>query len=115
MAQIQIFGTKKCNITRKAERFFKERKCNFQFIDLSQKGFSEGELTSIVKSAFDGDASKMIDTKSKEFSKSNLAYIQYDSFELLLEKPLLSVTPIIRKGSKAISGDCPEDWKTFLD
>ena len=44
---IQVFGTKKCNDTKKAERFFKERNIKFQFIDMKEKGMSKGELTSI--------------------------------------------------------------------
>lgn len=47
---IQIFGTKRCFDTKKAERFFKERKVKFQFIDLNEKSMSKGELTSILKS-----------------------------------------------------------------
>ena len=47
---IQIFGTKKCNDTKKAQRFFKERGIKFQFIDLTQKNLSKGEYQS-VKSA----------------------------------------------------------------
>ena len=35
---IQIFGTKKCNDTKKAERFFKERGIKYQFIDMKEKG-----------------------------------------------------------------------------
>ena len=41
---IQIFGTKKCNDTKKAERFFKERGIKFQFIDMKEKGMSKGEF-----------------------------------------------------------------------
>ena len=44
---IQIFGTKKCNGTKKAERFFKERGIKFQFIDMKEKGMSKGEFTSV--------------------------------------------------------------------
>ena len=43
---IQIFGTKKCNDTKKAERFFKERGIKYQFIDMKEKGMSKGEFTS---------------------------------------------------------------------
>ena len=43
---IQIFGTKKCNNTKKAERFFKERGIKFQFIDMKEKGMSKGEFNS---------------------------------------------------------------------
>jgi arsenate reductase-like glutaredoxin family protein len=45
---IQIFGTKKCNDTKKAERFFKERGIKFQFIDMKEKGMSKGEFTSVA-------------------------------------------------------------------
>ena len=47
---IQIFGTKKCNDTKKAERFFKERRIKYQFIDLKEKSLSKGELQSVKKS-----------------------------------------------------------------
>ena len=47
---IQIFGTKKCNDTKKAERFFKERRIKFQFIDLKEKSLSKRELQSVKKS-----------------------------------------------------------------
>ena len=46
---IQIFGTKKCNDTKKAERFFKERRIPYQFIDLKEKSLSKGELQSVKK------------------------------------------------------------------
>ena len=46
---IQIFGTKKCNDTKKAERFFKERGIKYQFIDMKEKGMSKGEFTSVVR------------------------------------------------------------------
>ena len=47
---IQIFGTKKCNDTKKAERFFKERGIKYQFIDMKEKGMSKGEFTSVAQS-----------------------------------------------------------------
>jgi arsenate reductase-like glutaredoxin family protein len=45
---IQIFGTKKCNDTKKAQRFFKERGIKFQFVDMNEKGMSKGELSSVA-------------------------------------------------------------------
>ena len=45
---IQIFGTKKCNDTKKAQRFFKERGIKFQFIDILDKGMSKGEFQSVA-------------------------------------------------------------------
>jgi arsenate reductase-like glutaredoxin family protein len=46
---IQIFGTKKCFDTKKAERYFKERRVKFQFVDISRYGLSKGEFESVVK------------------------------------------------------------------
>ncbi len=46
---IQIFGTKKCNDTKKAERFFKERGIKFQFVDMKEKGLSKGELNAVTQ------------------------------------------------------------------
>ena len=50
---IQIFGTKKCNDTKKAERFFKERGIKFQFIDMKEKGMSKGELIRLPRQMVD--------------------------------------------------------------
>ena len=46
---IQIFGIKKCNDTKKAERFFKERGIKYQFIDMKEKGMSKGEFNSVAQ------------------------------------------------------------------
>ena len=46
---IQIFGTKKCNETKKAERFFKERGIKYQFVDMKKKGMSKGEFNSVAQ------------------------------------------------------------------
>lgn len=43
---MQIFGTKKSNDTRKAERFFKERGIKFQFVDLKEKAMSKSQRNS---------------------------------------------------------------------
>ena len=83
---IQIFGTKKCNDTKKAERFFKERGIKFQFIDMKEKGMSKGELTSVASA--NGGIMNMIDPDAKD--KDAVALIQYIADEDKLEKLLLS-------------------------
>ena len=45
---IQIFGSKKDNDTKKAQRFFKERGIRFQYIDLREKTLSKGEFQSVA-------------------------------------------------------------------
>ena len=46
---IQIFGTKKSSDTRKAERWFKERRIRVQYIDMGEKGIAKGELRSVAQ------------------------------------------------------------------
>ena len=61
---IQIFGTKKCNDTKKAERFFKERGIKYQYIDMKEKGMSKGEFTSVAQA--NGGIENMLDPGCKD-------------------------------------------------
>ena len=70
---IQIFGTKKCNDTKKAERFFKERGIKYQFIDMKEKGMSKGEFQAVA--SVNGGMENMINPSFKD--KDLLALIQY--------------------------------------
>lgn len=108
---IQIFGTQKCQETRKAERYFKERAIKFQFINLAEKGMSKGELNS-VKSAM-GDIRYLIDKEGKQYEKRNLKHVIHSMEEELLKDPLLFKTPIVRNGHKATVGYKPEVWKDW--
>ena len=78
---IQIFGTKKCNDTKKAERFFKERGIKFQFIDMKEKGMSKGEFNSVAQ--VNGGLENMINWEGKD--KDLLALIKYIAEEDKLE------------------------------
>ena len=108
---IQIFGVKKCQNTKKAERYFKERRIPFQFVDLTQKGLSKGELAS-VKAAV-GSYTALIDTAGREYEKRNLKYLLHDVEQTLLDCPALLLTPIVRNGRQATVGYCPEIWKEW--
>lgn len=107
---IQIFGTKKCQDTRKAERYFKERGIKYQFVNLAEKGLSKGELNS-VKTAVGLDS--LIDKEGKLYQQSNLRYLIHNVETELLNNPLLFKTPIVRNGSKATVGYQPEIWKEW--
>ena len=72
---IQIFGTKKCNDTKKAERFFKERGIKFQFIDMKEKGMSKGEFNSVA--SVNGGLANMINWDGKD--EDTLALIKHIS------------------------------------
>ena len=108
---IQIFGTNKCQDTKAAQRFFKERGIKFQYIDLNVKGLSKGELQSIKASI---GIDELIDTQGKEYAKRNLKYLTHDIEEELLDHPALFKTPIVRNGSKSTVGYQPDVWKEWL-
>jgi len=107
---LQIFGTRKCRDTRKAERFFKERGVRYQFIDLAEKGISPGELRAVAQ-AIGRDA--LIDTSSARFAARGLAHIDHDPEEEILRDPLLLRTPVVRDGAQAVIGLNPEAWRSF--
>lgn len=110
---IQIFGTKKCNETKKAQRFFKERGIKFQFVDLTEKGLSKGEFRSVCQCV--GGISQMINTECKD--KDALALVQYISDdqkeEKLLENQQVLKTPVVRNGKLATVGYAPDVWKKW--
>jgi len=109
---LQIFGTKKCAETRKAERWFKERRLNFQLIDLAQKGPSPGELKKIANAV--GGVEKLIDREGKRYVEKGLKYAAPTGPRIeqaLLDDPLLLRTPIVRAGDRATVGFVPEVWE----
>ena len=113
LMNIQIFGTKKCFDTKKADRYFKERGIKFQFIDLKEKGMSKGEFTSVKQAV--GSLDKLLDANNKD--KNTLALMRYlsdsDKEEKLLENQQLLKTPIVRNGKQATVGYQPEIWKNW--
>lgn len=111
---IQIFGTKKCFDTKKAQRYFKERGVKFQFVDLKEKGLSKGEYTSIKQAV--GGLDKMLNPKAKD--QDALALIKYiadaDRDEKVLEHQQVLLTPIVRNGKQATIGYQPDIWKGWI-
>lgn len=107
---IQIFGKSKCFDTKKAERYFKERRIKFQAIDVAKYGISPGELKS-VRSAV--GLEKLVDSENPDAAL--LRYLAYDEakMEKLVENPRLLNTPIVRNGKAATVGYCPEIWETW--
>lgn len=110
---IQIFGNKKSQDTKKAERYFKERGIKFQVVDLKEKGISKGELQSVLSAV--GDLDEMLDEKTKDQEAYQL--IRYlakeDKFAKVIEHPMVLKQPIVRNGKQATVGYCPEIWKTW--
>ena len=110
---IQIFGTNKCNDTKKAVRYFKERKIKYQFIDMKQKGMSRGELDGVIRAV--GGFENLLDENCKD--KQALALVRYMSDssreETLLENQQVIKTPVVRNGRQATTGYTPDVWKEW--
>ena len=106
---IQIFGSSKSFDTKKAERWFKERRIKYQYIDLVSKGVSPGEYRSIRAAVGSFDA--LVDKDCRAYEALYMAYITPDAQEeKLLEYPELFNTPIVRNGKEATVGYCPDVW-----
>ncbi len=107
---IQIFGKSKCFDTKKAERYFKERRIKYQYIDVLRYGMSRGELSS-VKNAVGLDA--LIDSADEDYPLVQYLASAEAKLEKLFEDPYLIKTPVVRNGKQATVGYCPEVWKNW--
>ena len=107
---IQIFGRSKCFDTKKAERWFKERRIKYQLIDIDRYGMSRGELTS-VKNAVGRPA--LLTEKAADYPLVQYLAFDADKFEKLLEDPRLIRTPVVRNGKQATVGYAPEVWASW--
>ena len=107
---IQIFGTKKSFDTKKAQRYFKERRVKFQFIDLKEKEMSKGELQSVMRAV--GGIDAVVDENAKD--QDTVALIKYlaesQKFDKLLENQQVLREPIVRNGKRATVGYQPDVW-----
>ena len=112
---IQIFGTKKSSDARKAERWFKERRIRFQYIDMMEKGISRGELRSAAQAA--GGLDALIDESCRD--QDALALVKYiapaQREDALLDHPQVLRLPIVRNGRKAAVGYCPDVYARWLE
>ena len=105
---IQIFGRSKSFDTKKAERYFKERRVKFQYVDLDRYGMSRRELES-VRAAVGLEA--LIDESGRD--DPIIQYLAGDAAKLekLFEEPWRIRAPVVRNGKQATVGYCPEVWK----
>ena len=107
---IQIFGRNKCFDTKKAERYFKERRIKYQLIDLPRFGMSRRELESVRAAV---GLSELIDPKAPDFDLLKYMATDADRFERLLEYAGDIRTPVVRNGRQATVGFQPEVWKAW--
>ena len=112
---VQIFGTKKCQDTRKTERFFKERGVKIHAVDLAQKGMSAGELRNVAARV--GGMEALIDREGARYTAKGLKYAAPTGpriEQILVDDPLLLRTPIVRAGARATVGYAPDAWAAWL-
>ena len=111
---IQIFGTKKNQDARKAERWFKERRIRAQYIDMNEKGMSKGELRSVAQAC--GGIDNLIDENCRD--QDALALVKYISptqkEDALLERPQVLKLPIVRNGKQAAVDYRPDIYEAWL-
>jgi arsenate reductase (glutaredoxin) len=110
---VQVFGTKKNAATRKALRFFAERRIRTHFVDLAQRAASAGELRRFAQK-FGTPA--LLDREAKRFAELGLAAASYTDerwLRLLTEEPLLLRQPLVRSGNQLTIGDAETTWRQW--
>ena len=110
---IQIFGKSKCFDTKKAERWFKERRIKYQSIDLVKYGMSGKEFDSVLRAV--GGIDNLIDWENKSQEITNMRYMddKIAKEDKVFDDPGLMKTPVVRNGKAATVGFCPEIWQTW--
>ena len=110
---IQIFGKSKCFNTKKAERYFKERRVKFQSIDLVRFGMSGKEFDSVLRCV--GGIDNLIDWEKKSPEITLMKYMDDPRAkeDKVFDDPSLMKTPVVRNGKQATVGYCPEIWATW--
>ena len=107
---IQIFGKSKCFDTKKAERWFKERRIKYQLVDLKRYGLSGKEFDSVLRAV--GGIDNLIDWESNAPDVTLMKYMddKVAKEDKVFDDPMLMKTPIVRNGKQATVGYCPEIW-----
>ena len=110
---IQIFGKNKCFDTKKAERYFKERRIKYQYVDLLRYGLSGKEFDAVLRGVSGID--NLIDWESKSQEITLMRYMDsaVQKEDKVFDDPSLMRTPIVRNGKQVTLGYCPEVWATW--
>jgi arsenate reductase-like glutaredoxin family protein len=112
--EVQIFGVKKDPGTRKALRFFAERRVKTHFVDLAERAASLGELKRFAQKFGVG---ALIDNESKRYQELGLAHARYGDerwLERLAEEPLLLRMPLVRQQQRLTVGLAEAEWKQWV-
>lgn len=105
-----MFGHPKSKATRKAQRFFSERRVGVHFVDLRRRGIAPGELRRFVE-RFDVDG--VVDPTSRSYERQGLGYLSAsaeDWIERIVADPTMLRLPLVRRGRDLVVGDDPPAW-----
>lgn len=110
---IQIFGKNKCFDTKKAERYFKERRIKYQMVDLIRYGLSGKEFEAVLRGV--GGVDYLINWESKSQDVTLMKYMDdaRAKEDKVFDDPSLMRTPIVRNGKQVTVGYCPDVWDTW--
>ena len=111
---VQIFGVKKNSETRKALRFFAERRIKTHFVDLMERAASRGELSRFVQKF---GIPALIDDTARRYAELGLKTARYGEerwLEILIDEPLLLRMPLVRRGNTLSVGAAEATWKSWL-
>ena len=111
--EVQIFGIRKSTETRKALRFFAERKIKAHFVDLQERAASAGELRRFAQK-FGVEA--LVDHGSRRYSELGLgaARLSEDRWlQKLADEPLLLHMPLVRRQQQLTVGDAEPTWREW--
>ncbi len=112
--EVQVFGVRKSADTRKALRFFAERRIKTHFVDLVERPASLGELRRFVQKF---GVAGLIDRDSRRFTELGLAHSQLSDqrwIDKLIDEPLLLRLPLVRNGNALTVGAAEQDWKSWI-
>ena len=112
--EVQIFGVKKSADTRKAQRFFAERRIKVHFVDLMERAASPGELRRFAQKFGVG---ALIDQESRRYAELGLAHARFSDerwMEKLVDEPLLLRMPLVRNGNQLTIGAAEGEWKQWV-
>jgi arsenate reductase-like glutaredoxin family protein len=113
--EVQIFGIQKNQDTRKALRFFSERRIKVHFVDFRDRPASKGELQRFAQKF---GVSALIDKDSNRYAELGLGAVRYDDarwIERLTEEPLVLVLPLARWQQKVTIGLAEDEWKSWVE
>jgi arsenate reductase-like glutaredoxin family protein len=113
--EVQIFGTRKNSDTRKAQRFFAERRVKVHFVDLNERAASIGELKRFAQKFGVG---ALIDKSSRRYLDLGLQHSRMSDerwLEVLADEPLILAQPLARWGAKLSLGAAEPEWKSWVD